>query len=222
MNFDFYIIWEHIPLLIFKGLSVTLSFIVICMAIGLMWGFALSLARTSRSLVIYWLSTVYVEFFRGTPVLVQLFWIFFCLPLLLGTNFSAFTSSVIALSLYSGAIMSESFRASLKSIESDQYDACIALGLTPLAKLFYVVFPQAVLRAIPNLLSNLVSLFKESALVSAVGMTDLMYLGNSLALQEAKPIEILTAVAIIYFVVGFALTRSVSAAESRMLKVVST
>ena len=222
MKFDFTVVWEHLPLLITKGLSVTLSFIIICMVIGVLWGFLLSLARTSQNPFIYWPSTLYVEFFRGTPVLVQLFWIFFCLPLLFGTDLSAFTSSVIALSLYSAAITSESFRASLKSIESDQYDACTALGLSPVVKLIYVVFPQAILRAIPNLLSNVVSLFKESALVSAVGMADLMYVGNSLALQEAKPVEILTAVALIYFVVGFALTRTVSRMESRILKVVQT
>ena len=109
MKFDFAVVWEYLPLLVTKGLSVTLSFIVICMVIGLLWGFLLSLARTSQNMFLYWASTIYVEFFRGTPVLVQLFWIFFCLPLLFGTDFSAFTSSVIALSLYSGAITSESF-----------------------------------------------------------------------------------------------------------------
>lgn len=222
MKFDFNIVWQYLPLLITKGLTTTLSFIIICMVIGLFWGFLLSLARISKNPLLYWSSTIYVEFFRGTPVLVQLFWIFFCLPLLFGTDFSAFTSSVIALSLYSGAIMSESFRASLKSIEPEQYDACQALGLSPFTKVIYIVFPQAVLRAVPNLLSNLVSLFKESALVSAVGMADLMYLGNGLALQESRPVEFLTAVAFIYFIVGFALTRAVSRAETSVLKVIQT
>ena len=219
MELDFTFLLEYSGVL-WKGLVTTLQFVGLAVVLGLVWGFVLSLARSSTNPLIYWVSTVYVEFFRGTPVLVQLFWIFFCLPLFLGLELSGFVSAVIALSLYSGAITSESFRAALKSIEKSQFDACTALGLPAGVRTFYIVLPQAVLRAIPNLLSNVVSLFKESALVSAVGMADLMYVGQNIANNVARPIEILTAVALIYFAIGFPLTRAVSMVEGRLLKVV--
>lgn len=219
MELDFAFLWDF-RLVLAKGLWTTLQFVGLAIVIGLIWGFLLSLARTSSNWILYGLSTIYVEFFRGTPVLIQLFWIFFCLPLFLNVTLSGFTSVVIALSLYSGAITSESFRAALNSIEKSQDDACTALGLPKGVKTLFVILPQAILRAIPNLLSNVVSLFKESALVSAVGMADLMYVGQNIANNVAKPIEILTAVALIYFAIGFPLTRAVSMVEARLLKVV--
>ena len=219
MEFDFSFLVEYSGVL-WRGLLTTLQFVGIAVVLGLVWGFLLSMGRTSSNKAIYWLTTLYVEFFRGTPVLVQLFWIFFCLPLFLGVELSGFTSAVIALSLYSGAITSESFRAALKSIEASQSDACTALGLPQGVQTVFVILPQAVLRAIPNLLSNVVSLFKESALVSAVGMADLMYVGQNIANNVARPIEILTAIALIYFAIGFPLTRAVSLVEGRLLKVV--
>ena len=217
LSFGFLIDYSDVLL---KGLLTTLQFVAIAVILGLIWGFILSLGRTSSNRVIYIVATIYVEFFRGTPVLVQLFWVFFCLPLFLGVELTGFTSAVIALTLYSGAITSESFRASLKSIESVQYDACIALGLPAMTRIIFVTLPQAVLRAVPNLLSNVVSLFKESALVSAVGMADLMYVGQNIANNVMRPIEILSAVAIIYFAIGFPLTRAVSYAEKRLLKII--
>ncbi|KIC09718.1 amino acid ABC transporter permease [Leisingera sp. ANG-M1] len=219
MDFDFSFLAEYSGVL-WRGLLTTLQFVGIAVVLGLVWGFVLSLGRTSSNKGLYWLATLYVEFFRGTPVLVQLFWIFFCLPLFLGVELSGFISAVIALSLYSGAITSESFRAALKSIDASQFDACIALGLPQGVQTVFVILPQAMLRAIPNLLSNVVSLFKESALVSAVGMADLMYVGQNIANNVARPIEILTAIALIYFAIGFPLTRAVSLVEGRLLKVV--
>jgi len=191
---------------------------VICIVLGCSLGFLVGLARTSRSMALRAISGIYVEFFRGTPVLIQLFWIFFCLPLILGVELSNLASGVIALTLYMGAITSETFRASLKSIGPEQMDACVALGLSRKVQVVNVVLPQAVLRAIPTLLSNCVSLFKESALVSAVGMADLMFVGQNISNNTARPVEVLTVVALIYFVIAFPLTRAVSLVEGRILK----
>ena len=199
------------------GLWTTLKLTVICIVLGCALGFAVGLARTSRNIAVRAVSSAYVEFFRGTPVLVQLFWIFFCLPLMLGVELSNFTSGFVALTLYMGAITSETFRASLKSIGPEQFDACVALGLPRNVQVINVVLPQAVLRAIPTLLSNCVSLFKESALVSAVGMADLMFVGQNISNNTARPVEVLTVVALIYFVIAFPLTRAVSVIEARIL-----
>ncbi|MBX5160692.1 MULTISPECIES: amino acid ABC transporter permease [unclassified Rhizobium] len=217
MTLDFSILlrFENALLL---GLWMTIKLTVICVVLGCSLGFLVGLARTSRNLVLRAVSSLYVEFFRGTPVLIQLFWIFFCLPLILGVELSNLVSGVIALTLYMGAIASETFRASLKSIGREQLDACVALGLPRRAQVLNVVLPQAVLRAIPTLLSNCVSLFKESALVSAVGMADLMFVGQNISNNTARPVEVLTIVALIYFIIAFPLTRAVSLIEGRILK----
>ncbi len=219
MDLDFGFLVDYSDVLL-KGLLTTLEFVAIAVVLGLVWGFILSLGRMSSIKIVYGIATIYVEFFRGTPVLVQLFWVFFCLPLFLGVELTGFASAIVALTLYSGAIISESFRAALKSIESVQHDASIALGLPTSTRILFVILPQALLRSIPNLLSNVVSLFKESALVSAVGMADLMYVGQNIANNVTRPIEILTAVALIYFAVGFPLTRAVSMVEKRLLMIV--
>lgn len=199
------------------GLWMTIKLTLICVVLGCSLGFFIGLARTSRSALLRAASSIYVEFFRGTPVLVQLFWIFFCLPLILGVELSNLTSGVIALTLYMGAISSETFRASLKSIGPEQLDACVALGLPRRVQVTSVILPQAVLRAVPTLLSNCVSLFKESALVSAVGMADLMFVGQNISNNTARPIEVLTVVALIYFAIAFPLTRAVTLIERRVL-----
>ncbi|MBP2239193.1 polar amino acid transport system permease protein [Sinorhizobium kostiense] len=199
------------------GLWMTIKLTLICVVLGCSLGFSIGLARTSRSALLRAASSIYVEFFRGTPVLVQLFWIFFCLPLILGVELSNLTSGVIALTLYMGAISSETFRASLKSIGPEQLDACVALDLPRRVQVTSVILPQAVLRAVPTLLSNCVSLFKESALVSAVGMADLMFVGQNISNNTARPVEVLTVVALIYFVIAFPLTRAVTLVERRVL-----
>jgi polar amino acid transport system permease protein len=144
------------------GLLTTIEFTLICIVLGSLLGFAISLMRVGRARPLRIIGTAYVEFFRGTPVLVQLFWIFFCLPIVLGVEIGNFTSSVIALTLFMAAISSESFRAALLAIQSDHTDAGVALGLSPYQRVRHIVFPQAVRLAIPTLLSNSVSLFKES------------------------------------------------------------
>jgi len=200
------------------GLATTLKLTVICVVLGMLLGFALSLMRTSENRLIYAIGSLYVEFFRGTPVLIQIFWIFFCLPLVLHVEIGSLASAIIALSLYMGAISCETFRAAMKSIAREQHDACVALGLPPVAKITHVIFPQTILRAIPTLLSNTVSLFKESSLVSAVGMSDLLYVGQNIATRTYHPVEILTTVAFIYFAIAFPLTRAVTIVEQRLLR----
>ncbi|MDE3028769.1 MAG: amino acid ABC transporter permease [Paracoccaceae bacterium] len=217
MHLDFTIVLKFSGALML-GLWVTLRLTLLCIVLGVALGFLIGLARASGSAVLRGVTGIYVEFFRGTPVLIQLFWIFFCLPLVLGVEISNFVSATIALTLYMGAITSETFRASLRAVGREQMDACLALGLPRRAQVLHVVLPQAILRAIPTLLSNCVSLFKESSLVSAVGMADLMYIGQNISNNTARPVEVLTAVALIYFVIAFPLTRLVTQVEKGMLR----
>lgn len=217
MQIDFSIVFTYWHVLL-KGLGLTLIITLSCALIGSILGFGLSVLRLAPSRLLRLPITLYVEFFRGTPLLIQLFWVFFCFPVVFGLSVSPYISVVISLTLYMAAITSETFRGALKSIASDQHDACTALGLTPHVKVLYVIFPQTLLRAIPPLLSNIVSLFKESALISSVGVADLMFVGQNLSNSTARPVEFLSAVAVIYFCVAFPLTRLVGLIESRLLR----
>lgn len=214
-SFDFSVVWKFRDALAW-GLAMSVVLSVICSLAGTFLGFWIALAQQSSLRTVRWASALYVEVLRGAPTLITLFWVFFCLPIILGIEIKAFWSSIIALTLYMAAITAESFRSALKSIGQDQYDACNALGLSAVTRTFYVVAPQALIRAIPNILSNTISLFKESTLVSAVGMVELMYTAQTISNITARPIEILTAVALIYFVVGYVLSQCVSALEWRI------
>ncbi len=217
MELDFSVLWKFTDALAL-GLWTTARLTLLCIVLGTAIGFLVGLARSSERRLLRVATATYVEFFRGTPVLIQLFWIFFCLPLILGVELSNFASGAIALTLYMGAITSETFRSSLRAVGREQMDACVALGLPRRVQVANVILPQAVLRAAPTLLSNCISLFKESALVSAVGMADLMFIGQNISNNTARPVEVLTAVALIYFVIAFPLTRAVTLIERRMLK----
>ncbi|MGF6473045.1 amino acid ABC transporter permease [Paraburkholderia youngii] len=217
MHLDFSAVFPY-WLVLLKGLGLTIAFTSSCAVIGSLAGFVLSLLRMSPNRLLKGATTLYVEFFRGTPLLIQLFWVFFCFPVVFRVDIPPYVSVVTSLTLYMAAITSETFRGALKSISAEQHDACTALSLTPQAKILYVIFPQALLRAIPPLLSNVVSLFKESALISSVGVADLMFVAQNISNSTAKPVEFLTTVAIIYFLVAFPLTRLVGVVESRFLR----
>jgi polar amino acid transport system permease protein len=217
IDIDFSVVFSYWRVLL-QGLGVTLAITLSCAVVGSLAGFVVSLLRMSRSRIFKWPTTLYVEFFRGTPLLIQLFWVFFGFPVLLGVSIPPYVSVLIALTLYMAAITSETFRGALKSIASEQHDACTALGLTPRVKVIFVIFPQALLRSIPPLLSNVVSLFKESALISSVGIADLMFIGQNISNSTARPVEFLSAVAVIYFIVAFPLTRLVGVIEARLLR----
>ena len=217
MSLDFSVVFSYWQVLL-KGLALTLAFTLGCALIGSLAGFVLALLRNVRSRLLKLPVTLFVEFFRGTPLLIQLFWVFFCFPVVLRLPIPPYLSVLISLTLYMAAITSETFRGSLKSIAGEQHDACTALGLTPRVKVLYVVFPQALLRAVPPLLSYVVSLFKESALISSVGVADLMFVGQNISNSTARPVEFLSAVAVIYFLVAFPLTRLVGVIEARMLR----
>jgi polar amino acid transport system permease protein len=217
MTLDFSVLLRFVDALAL-GLWTTIKLTLLCIVLGTTLGFVIGLLRSGTNRLVRAVLGFYVELFRGTPVLIQLFWIFFCLPLILGVELSNFASATIALTLYMGAITSETFRASLRSVGREQLDACVALGLPRRAQIVNVIMPQAVLRAAPTLLSNAISLFKESALVSAVGMADLMFIGQNISNNTARPVEVLTAVAAIYFIIAFPLTRVVTLLEQKLLR----
>lgn len=199
-----------------SGLVLTLKLTLISAVIGIVAGFVLSLIVTSRLKILRWPGILFIELFRCTPALIQIVWIFYCVPIFFNVFWDPFSMAVLALSLNITAFNAEAYRAAMQTIPSSHHDACVALGLSPLKKTLYVIFPQAFMSAIPVLLTNTIGLLQQTSLVAIVAIADLMYQGRSLATEYYRPIEVYTTVALIYFIVSLPLSQIVGMYEKRL------
>lgn len=191
------------------GLGLTVGLSVLSMTASLILGLLVSFARLSPWRPLRAVSSVYTDFLRGTPLLVQLLWIYYSLPILTGVTFSPFTSAAIALTLNLSAFVSEVYRAGIQSIGRGQREAALALGMSGWQAMRRIILPQSIRRVLPPLGSIWVSLFKDTALVSVIAVPELMYRGKVLSIETYRPLEIYTAVAIIYFLVTYPQARGV-------------
>jgi polar amino acid transport system permease protein len=211
-SFDFNAI-SFAPLL--RGLIVSLELTVAANAIGILAGFGLALLLMSPYRAVRMPFMLFVEFFRCTPAIVQIVWIFYCVPMLFNVFLDPITMGVMALGLNLTAFNAEAYRASIQAVPKEQLDAGIALGLNPWQRVLYIVFPTAFRASIPVLLTNGIVIFQQSALVAIVAIADLMYEGKSLATETYRPIETFTVVALIYLAVSFPVTQIVGLLERR-------
>lgn len=201
------------PLL--EGLVVTLELTIAANLIGVIFGFPLALLLMSRIAVIRWPATLFVEFFRCTPAIVQIVWFFYCVPMLFNVFLGSMTMGILALGLNLMAFNAEAYRASIQAVPREQLDAGIALGLNPFQRVVHIVLPNALRASIPVLLTNGIVIFQQSALVAIVAVQDLMYQAKSLATETYRPIETFTIAALIYFAVSFPVTQVVGWLERR-------
>jgi His/Glu/Gln/Arg/opine family amino acid ABC transporter permease subunit len=199
-QWHFDVVWNNLPFLL-EGLEDTVSLTAISMALGLMLGLVVALVRLRYARLVPAI-VFYVEVFRATPMLVQLVWIYDVLPAI-GLRFDSFWSAVIALTLNIGAYLSEMFRAGITGVRVGQTHAGLALGMTPAQVARVVVLPQALRRIIPQVASMWVGLFKDTSLASSIAVAELSYRANVLAVKTYRPVEILTAVAVIYFAITY-------------------
>ena len=202
MNYDwhFEVVREALPFLL-GGLKLTVALSVLSMAASLVLGLLVSLARLSRRRVLRGLAAAYTDFFRGTPLLVQLLWVYYSLPILTGLVLSPFVTALVALTLNLSAFVGEIYRAGITSIARGQREAALSLGMSNWQAMRRIILPQSVRRVIPPLGSVWVSLFKDTAIVSVIAVSELMYRGKVLSIETYRPVEVYTSVALIYFVV---------------------
>ena len=201
-NYDFASVFREIdPLL--NGLVVTLELTAAANIIGLTLGFVIALMVLSKWAVVRIPASLFVEFFRCTPAIIQIVWFFYCVPIIFDVYIDALTMGILALGLNLTAFNAEAYRASIQAVPLEQTDAGIALGLTQAQRILYIVLPSAFRASIPVLLTNGVGIFQQSALVAIVAIQDLMYAGKSLATLTYRPIETFTVVAAMYFLVAF-------------------
>jgi polar amino acid transport system permease protein len=189
-----------------EGLGYTLQIAIITIVLGLLLGIVVAAARLSSVLAVRSLTTVYVEVMRGTPLLVQLFWFYYALPIVTGIQLPAFETVVLALTLNVGAFYGEAFRSGIQAIPREQVETADVLGLNYVQRMRFVIVPQAFRIVLPVLISISVSLFKDTSLVSVLGVNELMYTSRTISTDTYRPLEVYTTAAIIYFIVAFPVT----------------
>ena len=148
-------------------------------------------------------ATAFVEFFRATPLILQIYWAFYVLPVTFNLRLSEFVTGLLGLSLNVSAFNSETFRAGILSIRTGQWNAGLALGMSRWHVFSRIVLPQAATRVLPALASTWVSLFKDTSLVSTIAIAELSYVSLQLRAQTFRYLEILTAMAAIYWLLGY-------------------
>lgn len=188
-----------------KGAFITLQLTAISIVLGLIGGSLIGIARLSPSRLVRLATRVYVDFFRGTPLLVQIFMIYFGFPALIRSlgfslTFNQWTAAIVALSLNSAAYIAEIVRAGIQSIELGQREASESLGFTPVQTMRYIIFPQAFRRMIPPLGNEFISMLKDTSLVTVIGFQELFREGQLIVARTFKPFEIYFAVALVYLV----------------------
>ncbi|GAB3053037.1 amino acid ABC transporter permease [Intrasporangium mesophilum] len=211
---DWGVILNVLPSLL-DGLKTSLSITLLVILISAVAAVPVALARMAEFDLIRWVAQGYIELFRCTPILIQLFWMFYALPMLLDIRLSGFTAAVIAISANLTAQVAEVYRAGFQSVPVEQLEAARVLQVPRYYQVIHIIVPQTLRQQLPALLSIAINGFKDTALVSVIGVVDLMFAANTTAAQTYRSLEILTGAAIVYFAVAFPLSLLVSHLERR-------
>ena len=214
MNFDMNLVVNSFPLLLI-GAGVTIQITVLSTAIGFVIGLVVGGARISHLRPLRLLAEVYVEFFRGTPLLVQIFLFYFALPVITGQRIDPFIAAISACGINSGAYVAEIFRAGIQSVDEGQMEAGRSLGMTWLQTMRYIIVPQAFKRVIPPLGNEFIAMLKDSSLVSVIGFEELTRRGQLIIAKTYGSFEIWMSVAVIYLVMTLTISRFVAYLERR-------
>ena len=213
--------WNFAPVfdnadVLLAGAVGTLRLFIICLVLGLSFGLVVGLARYSQQRWANWPATAFVEFFRNTPVLVQILWFYFALPILLPFEISPLMAAALGISLNSAAFSAEIYRGGIQSIDRGQWEGARALGMTQLQALRRIVLPQALRRMLPPLTNRGIEIFKMTTLASAVAYVELLQQGKLLASLNFNPIETYTVIAVVFFLCLFPLVQATYALERRL------
>ena len=213
MNFSFIVKYYSYFL---KGTEITIILAISSVFFGTILGLTLSLLRRSRFKILSLISKAYVEFMRGTPILVQIYIIYIGLPKLVGTDLPDIIVGAIALALNSSAYVSEIIRAGIEAVDKGQLEAARSLGMNQCLAMFEIIIPQAFKNILPALGNEFISVIKESSMVSVIGVAELMYNAGIVRGNTALGLEPVIIAAALYFVITFGLTRCLGQIERRL------
>ena len=202
MNFDWNVIWTHRSALM-EGAAMTVGLTVVTMLLAVPGGILLALMRLSSNKLLNNASLGFVEFFRNLPLILVIYWAFYVMPIAFDVQVSALTTALVALVLNISAYNAETFRAGINSIRKGQMEAALAMGMSRRQAMFKVVIPQAGRRILPVLASTWISLFKDTSLVSVIAVSELAYTSMQIRAQTFRVLEMLTAMAALYWLMGY-------------------
>ena len=214
MHFIFDLVGNSFPLLL-VGAGVTIKITALSVALGVVIGLFVGIARISRIKLLRVLAAIYVDFFRGTPLLVQIFLVYFALPVITGQRVDPFVAAIGSCGINSGAYVAEIFRAGIQSIDKGQMEAGRSLGMTWVQTMRYIIVPQAFKRVIPPLGNEFIALLKDSSLVSVIGFEELTRRGQLIIAKTYGSLEIWLSVAVIYLAMTLTISRFVAYLERR-------
>ena len=209
LNFNQYI-------LLLKGLQLTLEISILGMLAGSIIGIVIGFLRASKNPIIKNISRIYVEIFRGSPLIIQLFIIYYGLPILFNVNVSAFVTALIAVTLYTSGYMAEVFKASIEAISITQWESAYSLGLTYPVIALQIILPQALRIALPPAIGVLILVIKDSSLASVIGFTELTRMSNIVRAQTFTTFNVYAIAALLYFIVCYAISRLGNYLEKRI------
>ena len=215
MTLDWSVVWQHRDALI-AGTATTFLLTIATMAIAVPCGIVVAVLRLYAWRPVRALATGYVELFRNLPLILIVYWAFYVLPIMTGLGLSPLATGLAALSLNVTAYNAETFRAGINSIRRGQVEAAMALGMTRVQALRRVIVPQALRRILPVLASTWVSLFKDTSLVSVIAVTELAYVSMQVRAQTFRVLEMLTAMAVLYWLLGYPQAKLVDWMQRRM------
>ena len=214
-KWDFGLVTSYLHLW-YKGFGVTLAYSAGTVLGGLIIGVILGMLLLSRRKWITLPIHLYVELFRCTPLLVQIVWFYYALPIVLDIELPAWLAAGLGLTLYMGSFSTEIFRAGIISIDKGQWQAARALGMTNGEMMRHVILPQAVKRMVPPFVNQSIIQLKNTSLLYVVAVPDLMYTGSIVVSDTFRPLEVYTSVALMYFAILYPLTLWATRMEARV------
>ena len=211
---DLELIEKCVPFLL-QGALITIEITMLSVGIGFFIGLFTGIARISRVRLLRITATIYADGIRGTPLLIQIFLIYFALPVVLGMHINPFVAAVTACGINSGAYVSEIFRAGIQSIDIGQMEAGRSLGLTWWQTMYYILLPQAFRNILPPLGNEFITMLKDSSLVSVIGFEELTRRGQLVIAQTYASFEIWMTVAVLYLIMTLVIARFISYMEGK-------
>ncbi len=207
--------WSGYLALIFEGALVTIELTVLGCAVALVAAFSAGLCRLSRYAALRWTATIYIEFFRGTSIFVQLFWAYFVLPLL-GVPLTPMQAGVLALGLNVGAYGAEVVRGAIQVVPREQYEACRALNFSRYQEMRHVILPQAIVLMLPTFGNNAIELLKGTAIVSLISLSDMTFQAQVVRAQTGSTAVPFLTILVLYFLMSLVISKSIRALENHM------
>jgi polar amino acid transport system permease protein len=202
MTFDWSVVWANLPRLL-DGARMTVWLTCVTMILAVPGGLLLALLRLSPVGALRGLATAFVEFFRATPLILQIYWVYYVLPAYFDVQLSQLATAIVGLTCNISAFNSETFRSGIVSIRQGQWNAGLALGMSRTAVFLRIVMPQATMRVLPALATTWVSLFKDTSLVSIISVAELSYVALQVRAETYRILEVLTAMAVLYWLMGY-------------------